>query len=325
MTKIRRISNSEISTFKECRRKWWLAWHRGLTPKHKPQVGALAIGSRVHEALAAVYAPDGRPLTELPTILHDLLEEDRRLLMNDPTQVFELARFDSEATLQRIMLEGYVAWVEETGADDGYEMISAEEFIEIGFVLFKQRDLQVNLIGRLDVRARRLVDGKIVFIDHKTAASITEVIKQLRMSPQMKMYRVLLSHPTRDDQPSSAVYSIMKKIKRTVRASPPFYERVTIDFNPRELATFTDQLRGVIDDIIAVEEGLAWGDQANTHLLVYPTPTRDCSWKCPFFTECTMFDDGSRVEDALADKFVVSNPLHYYGREDLVRHATGDS
>jgi hypothetical protein len=29
-----RVSNSEIQTFKDCRRKWWLAYDRKLKPKN---------------------------------------------------------------------------------------------------------------------------------------------------------------------------------------------------------------------------------------------------------------------------------------------------
>jgi hypothetical protein len=53
-------------------------------------------------------------------------------------------------------------------------------------------------------------------------------------------------------------------------------------------------------------------------LVVYPTPSRDCSWICPFYTACPMFDDGSGVEDLLAANFQVGDPYSYYTDEKEV-------
>ena len=51
-----RLSNSEIQVFKDCRRKWWLNYYRRLQPKQKDYTGALALGSRIHEALDQHYS-----------------------------------------------------------------------------------------------------------------------------------------------------------------------------------------------------------------------------------------------------------------------------
>ena len=54
-----RISNSEIQTFKQCKRKWMLGNYYGLAQKDKPFDGALPLGVRIHEALDGYYT-DGR-------------------------------------------------------------------------------------------------------------------------------------------------------------------------------------------------------------------------------------------------------------------------
>lgn len=321
MTRIRRISNSEITTYRECKRKWWLAWHRGLAPRREPVVGPLALGGRVHEALAEAYQPgNGVDWSTLRQVLDNLLEEDRRRLSSG--SIFEsesLLRFDSEAELQRVMLEGYVQWLEEEGVDDGYEVIAAEDYVEAPFNIDWAGHV-VYLIGRLDLRVRRLRDGRILFWDHKTtASSIADLVRDLRRSTQMRMYRLIAELTiTPEERPGGAIFSIMRKVKRTKNATPPFYHREDMDFNPHELTTFQQQLRGVIVDMADVEHELNEGESHQLH--AYPNPTKDCSWKCPFYKECQMLDDGSRAEDALAANFVVKNPLSYYGREDIARH-----
>jgi RecB family exonuclease len=322
MSRIRRISNSEITTYRRCKRKWWLAWHRGLAPRHEPMTGPLAVGARVHEALADVYQPgNGVDWSELRQVLDNLLEDDRRRLVNG--SVFEsesLKLFDSEAELQRIMLEGYVQWLEKEGVDDGYEVIAAEDYVEAPFM--NARGVEAYIIGRLDLRVRRLRDGKILFWDHKTTAStIAALMRDLRRSTQMRMYRMIaLLTATPEERPGGAVFSIMRKVKRTAKATPPFYHREVVDFNPHELETFVQQLRGVIMDILDTEDVLDQVAYVHHQEYVYPNPTKDCSWDCIFYKECQMLDDGSRAEDALEANFVQKNPLHYYGREDIARH-----
>jgi hypothetical protein len=105
-----RLSNSEIQTFKDCRRKWWLTYYRRLQPLYKETTGALALGSRVHEALDMYYSKD------IPLLVaHAELVEKDRLLVAD--QMFVTETLDKEADLGRIMLEGYLQWVEEEGID----------------------------------------------------------------------------------------------------------------------------------------------------------------------------------------------------------------
>jgi hypothetical protein len=55
-------------------------------------------------------------------------------------------------------------------------------------------------------------------------------------------------------------------------------------------------------------------DEGTAHqAIAYPRPSRDCTWKCPFYAVCPMFDDGSAAEEAIAEMFVESDPYAYYG------------
>ena len=76
MTEPIRISNSEIQTFKDCRRRWWLSYYRRLQPKTQQMTGALALGSRVHEALDMYYGK-GIPLLDAHA---ELVAKDKLIL-----------------------------------------------------------------------------------------------------------------------------------------------------------------------------------------------------------------------------------------------------
>ena len=73
------VSNSEISTYRQCRRKWWLAYVMRLATKRSSVVGPLPLGSRIHKALELYYT-DEKDLLEAH---RDLVEEDRIGLLLD--------------------------------------------------------------------------------------------------------------------------------------------------------------------------------------------------------------------------------------------------
>lgn len=286
----------------------------------EPRVGALWIGAREHEALAAVYTPNGEPLDQLPFIVGSLIQDDRNRLDEEfgatPYYHDLKKKFESEAELQKIMLEGYVEWVQETGADDGLEIISAEEILEAPFYESSIFNVLIHIIGRLDVRVRRLSDGKIFFIDHKTVSAFIQM-NALKRNQQMKMYRLLVQLTGMDERPGGAIYSQLRKVKRSKTAKPPFYHRETITFNKHEITTFDQHLTNVVTEIVNAEHLL--NDGMSHHAVVPPRPSNECSW-CPFANVCDMFDDGSRAEDYIQSYFVTDNPLAYYDQEGLTRH-----
>ena len=138
-----RISNSEIQTFKDCRRRWWLTYYRRLRPKMQDFTGALALGSRIHEALDRYYST-GQPLLDAHA---DLVKEDLKKLTDEYRDTSSL---ETEAELGRVMLEGYLEWVEMEGIDAELEMISTEEILERPMM-----DGKVILQGKIDMRVRR--------------------------------------------------------------------------------------------------------------------------------------------------------------------------
>jgi hypothetical protein len=323
---VRRVSNSEVQTFKECRRKWWLAWHRGLRKIDDSPTGALRTGTRIHKALEVLYVPEGvepgNPMVELVRIAQEdwkAYEATCRESGLDPDA--DVAKeFHKALDLERTMIDGYLEWLEETGVDSEIIVVAPEQELSV-----PARDVSpffpdVELIGKLDVRVQRVSDGKRLFMDHKTAASLTDGIRELRQNEQMLFYHILELHQiaTSDDERCvGALYNMLKKVKRTARATPPFYRREFIPHNDDEIESFKIRLLGVIDQMMEVERMLAMG--IDHQYAAYPTPTKDCKWKCEFYQLCPMFDDGSRAEDMVKDRFFERNPLDRY---QLVRDET---
>jgi RecB family exonuclease len=304
MTEPIHISNSEVQTYKDCRRKWWLSYYRRLQPKSKQMTGALALGSRIHEALDMYYSKD-IPLLEAHSQLIDI---DKKILVESYRDTYDL---ESEAELGRIMLEGYLQWVEENGIDAELEMISTEEIISMPLL-----DNSVVLQGKIDMRVRRKADGVRMFRDFKTVGgSFTDFSSMAHMNEQILTYMMLETAQNKEGERSEGgIFTMLKKVKRSANARPPFYEQLEVRHNVFALRSFWQRIHGTLSDMLNTRKAL---DEGGDHRFVaYPRPSRDCKWKCQFFTICPMFDDGSAAEAAIEDAFEVSNPYAYYGVEE---------
>jgi RecB family exonuclease len=295
-----RISNSEIQTFKDCRRRWWFTYYRRLQPKVENYTGALALGSRIHEALDQYYST-GIPLLDAHA---NLVAKDMKTL-ND--QYRDTTELETEAELGRVMLEGYLEWVELEGIDAEIEMISTEEIIERPMM-----DGRVTLQGKIDMRVRRKIDGVRMFRDFKTVgSSFTEFGSTAHMNEQILTYMLLEEAQNQDGERSEGgIFTMLRKVKRGAYAKPPFYGQIEVRHNAFTLRSFWQRLEGTLEDMLRVRDGLDAGE--SHYKLAYPKPSRDCKWKCQFFAICPLVDDGSAAEAAISDAFAVADPYGYY-------------
>lgn len=306
------ISNSEIQTFKNCRRQWWLTYYRGLKPKEENLVGPLPLGTRVHNALELYYRDGVNPVEAYTRLQNE--DNQRFLASGQATNADAVKKFNSESELGRIMVEGYLEWEAEENNDAYFDVIGAEK--KLSHVLEDQP--RVEIIGKVDLRARRRSDGSRATLDHKTAASFDNYYKHSHASEQLMTYTMLERlDPDDDTKVDGGIYNLLKKVKRTAKATPPFYERLDVRFNKKQLDSHWIRLQGTVKNMMDVRDAL--DDGADHRFVAYPTPRMD--WKCtptgcPFATVCTWFDDGSAAEDYLDDHFHVVNPNERYGSED---------
>lgn len=293
----RYVTNTEQRTFKECRRRWWLQFHRYLKPKteDRPLVSPLGLGFRVHDALETHYT-GGDALASIASQY-----ESEELVLLAQQQGVE-KEFQKEFSLAKTMLEGYLEWAAETGIDDGLKLVGVEH--ELQAEAFDG----VTLLAKLDAMFTRLIDGSLVVRDYKTSGDFATLRRSLLLDEQVKFYLLImaLQDPT-IERLVVAEWVGLRKVLRTATARPPFYERFQVNHNRDTLRSFWKQLVGTINRIVETEEELRAG--ADHHGVVPPNPTRDCHWKCPYYVACSLFDDGSDVERHLADHYEVGSQL----------------
>lgn len=305
-----KISNSEMRTFKACRRRWYLTYYRelGVPDEARKPTGALQHGTRMHTVLQAMYEEKTNGLTRL----HEIYAEELEKWKDDPYAVSDLQK---EQDLSSAMIEGYIEWLEETGADSGYEIVEVEQAIEVPFGEIE--DHQITLRGKLDARVQRKSDGARLFLDHKNVGNFTEPMKILHLDEQMRFYHLLemldalmrtgSEAPTPTD---GGLYNMLRKVKRSARAKPPFYERNEVRHNRTEIQNMWHRVYGVIEDIVAVRVKLDAGE--NHQKVVYPNPGRECTFMCPFIAVCPLMDDGSDYETMLSAEYTHVDPHERY-------------
>jgi hypothetical protein len=330
---VRRISNSEIQTYKECKRKWWLSWYRGLRFAFESPVELKHTGDRVHRALQPWYVPEGETRVDPREALEVVIQEDRDVLLerlgldgSDPTAHDDWTKIVKANDLERVMVEGYMQWLEETGEDENLEITASETYLESTmYGSHPLGDNEVRLVAKIDVRGVRRSDRVRVFIDHKTKAAFPPY-DELQRDEQMQFYLLIeslsLHDENLDQRCEGALYNVLRRVKRTARAKPPFYRRDFVPHSERTRGSFLKRVMGTVTDMLMTERLLDGG--RNPQMVAYPTPSNDCSWKCPFVSICTMFDDGSRVEDLLDRYYVAGDPLHYYGDLHTAKTRTSD-
>lgn len=318
----RYLTNSELRCFKRCRRRWWLDYYRKIRPAVRQLVGPASVGTRVHHVLAGYYVPAGSFRPDPWDLFEETVSQDKVLLDEQEASEETRARWQGEVDLARAMVEGYLEWVEETSADAGLEIVAPETRL-VADPLFPDFP-NARLLAKLDVRAVRASDNSRLFIDHKTVQDLTTPQKTLHLDEQMLHYQLvefmdLLRQkdvegtspgPIDGVRTDGAIYNMLRKVKRTATARPPFFGRVEVRHNPDELRSYWARVMQELADIeaarVAVEEG------ADHRKVMYPNPTKDCSWDCQHFAVCPMFDDGGHAEEFIRDNYIDVNPLERY-------------
>lgn len=280
----RRISNSEIKTFKECKRRWYLTYVRRLKLRREDPTGARSIGTRVHACLEHHYSPEGITRGRDTLSLHDdMVAQDIADFPEDAEKITK------EGDLSRAMVEGYLDWVEETGADEGLTVVAPEAKLEYPLA-------GAILQGKIDIRVKREIDGAHMVLDHKTVQEFTTPTRVLHLDEQMKTYLLLERLNNPDAQTDGAIYNMLRKVKRSAAAKPPFYARHEVKFNIHVMRDFYDRIVQEITDILEAEQVVRKNPAA-----AYPNPTRDCAWKCDYFGICGLMDDSTTNADALIE------------------------
>jgi hypothetical protein len=289
-----------MADFDLCKRRWYLKHYLRLRPVSDHH-DYFDVGNLVHRALEEHYEP-GSAVTPQ----HALLVRARKMIAADPENAEAIA---DNAQLAAIMVEGYLEWLAENGIDADLEVYASEETLEAelpnGHVLR----------GKLDARALQKTTGLKVFLEHKSVQSLGDLPKRAQTNRQYKTY-FLLEMLAGGERTDAVLLNMLRKVKRTARAKPPFYDRVPVRYN-------IDEIRNHWKHVVALsaqmDEVRARLDNGESHQTACPpTPEACCGGRmsATFRAVCPMMDDGSDYEAMLAEQYEEHDPMERYGAEE---------
>ena len=282
MTAPIRIRNSEVSCFRDCRRKWLNQYVLNLTnegDRLSREPGKNDIGTYVHSFLECHY---GGKVCSVAGF-QDEIDEARSPFATEWSAALNLAY---------TMYQGYGPWCDEEGHDQSEDTIATERTLEWEIMP------GVFLTGQIDRTVWDTQWDLYIIEDYKTVDSLVKG-PQFQVDTQLLTY-VLLAN--KNGYPcSDARHTMLRRVKRSAKAKPPFYGRAEVTFNEDQLAAHERALRVTVGEMLAIR---AVAESGNTDVC-YPNPTKDCSWKCPFLGICAAHDDGSDIDGLRAELFTV--------------------
>lgn len=291
------LTYSEMRAWQTCPRGWWLSYYRRLR-KSRELSSLPNIGNLVHAGLETYYRDMSLNPVELVMARLDELYEEY------PEYALQIAR---DGELAVIMLEGYLEEVVNSGMDADFEYVGSEQIVEAEVGPYRLR-------GKIDARLRRVSDGALLQLEHKTTSNFADLIKTAQSNAQFLTYD-LLAYLTKPDGVATdgVILNMLRRVKRTVRAKPPFYLRHEVRHNANELRAHWNHVIAIGDQISSARRALDAGQ--DHHRVVPPSVGREHGWEnggCACKDVTTMFDDGSDVEGYLAEFYEQYDPLERY-------------
>jgi hypothetical protein len=163
-------------------------------------------------------------------------------------------------------------------------------------------------------------------VTHNTTGAFSQLEPELRINPQaltehLAEYLHLLQTDEDPETAQGVLFNMLRKVKRTAKANPPFYKRVHVRHTKTELRNHWYHVVALADQIKEATRRLDAGESHQT--VVPPAPMGTCAWQCQFFQLCPMFDAEQDAEMALLSKFIPGNSLERY--DGLLDAASGAS
>jgi hypothetical protein len=295
-------TNTELSTYRRCRRKWWFSEFLNLTPRAERVSEARDTGTVVHDAFNALYS-DGDPVE---TITYEIAQLRDKYSESEG----DLETIDKIERLSIAIVTGYLEWLGDEGEDQGLVVLGSE--MEMIAPLPNTDDLA--LLGKFDLKWFREMDGARVFVDHKVVGNLTDLPSWIHLDTQFKHYHMLERMTLSEDEWSDGgMLNMAKRVLRTGRSNPPFYKRYEVRHNLDELRSHFVYTYALIAEIEDLRDRLA-RQEPGTSAAIRPNPMRSCTWECPFFSACPMADDqkGADLGGFLESAYTQRDPLERY-------------
>lgn len=298
------LTRSELEMFINCRRSFYLQYVLGL--KRSYPVGRVRnfskadIGTLVHYWLAEWYR--GKLTFEQATnpvytrglmIEHLLAEMNTGFTVADEiSEEWQRGCVDYAVA----MANSTVAWTQESGADEYYEVLHVEERIGWETTALGQA---VLLTGEPDLIVYDALTEEQVILDHKSVANMNRQIPGSG-NFQGKTYGVIYYKAT-GHLAAQFIHNQIKRIKMAARSKGPLNARTPVELTEDQLELHSKVLKRTLENIVQFIEDTQ--DPMAHWLEALPNYSGECDWKCRAQELCECMDDGMRWQDVAAKHY----------------------
>lgn len=315
------VTSSERKDYKRCPKKWYWHWRMGLVPK-RPSVGALDLGTWVHDAFDRWYEPEYERNGSLGDHFLEVAEAAIAQLPD-----FQRDKADELLTLGMSMLRGYA---EHYGNDPDVCVIGGEIPLEFtidhdGEVIAKH-SLKPDLVY-INERTR-----EVWLMEHKTASQIVtehlvlddqarpygamaeRALRQLGLIPKGYRFRGIMYNFLRkahaDDRLTNSKGQALNRNGTVSKRQPaPRFKRHPVEMTRQAKVIALQRIQVETDTITMLTLALREGRLKPNYLP--KTPTKGCPRFCDYFPICAAEDQGADIRQMTRDLYRRENPYLY--------------
>lgn len=305
------VSYSELSTFRQCPLKHWLAYDLRYTKPPAP-TGALSKGTLWHAVMEDHYKliqaeqnrhPRNRiPPTREKSLLEEIWKSISWRLFDDNGKQTEV---------QELIEWMYIGYVKQYGADLGWRIDGIERYVEHPLLDTQGRRSHYMLKAKIDLIIFSWETMSLWVVDHKSGANPPTQM-DLEIDDQFGLYQWLLR------QVGKPVTGSLHSYARTTRNKGDFPD-AEAKYKPQTLEgrfkrTFLNRTQTELTNIAQDAWGVARAayPPASSPRPKYSAPDpRSCGWMCDFKEPHLLMRKGYNIHEVLAD---------YGFRVDKTRH-----
>ncbi|MCP5060025.1 MAG: PD-(D/E)XK nuclease family protein [bacterium] len=312
---------SDIRTWLDCPRKFWLQTLQGLRPggdktdqlevsnyrtfdpAHPEELNEEVVvqtreanrrdeGTMVHAVTEAYYRGDLPPNWD-PMVLRGAAQgfiEAKAEELSDNLATESWAEAVRYATA---MATGYVPWVQREGHDVGKKVLAVEERMTWDFEATYAGTTSpyhtIRVTGQPDHVEQDTITSEIGIGDTKTVSSLKKGGPRAH-DFQLTAY-AWLYWKNHGRMPTYGYQNLIARSLQTARATPPFYRRVPITIGAQSLRQFT---RFMEDTIVRIENMIA-DTSYDPRLIPYNEGPLCTQFKCGVLPLCDAMSSGSPV------------------------------
>lgn len=327
----KRVSYSQITCYKRCKKKWYFRYVLGLKPIYSPR--PMNVGKLVHVGIGHYYAnKDWRKA----------MEEEHLKNVED----IKNAKSLSEEEMIQYITDAEEHYADSIGVVERYiEHDAKDPLLPEGWkVLAVEQEFLVDVDGAKD-QLYGFIDmvvedpnGNIWGVEHKSGEQFF-MVEQLSLSEQTTMYIAVLKAKYGSDRVKGMIYNLIRTKKPSVpkMTKQGTMSKAAIDttweiyeaellkngLNPADYADMKDKLEGnkffdrtytyrtnreinnFLSELVIVMNEIS----EQRAELCYRSPRRECSWDCREFHElCIMDFKGLDTEEYIRHTYIERAP-----------------